>query len=168
VADNEAPPKHCSICAQNKPGSLQFFYGNAGNPGGLSKYCKDCSDAAKKRYKLKYNKRSQSNIGVRAEPPKPKVADNLPDRVQYALLTGKCPRCGGVLQRYRDDYEDAAPCMICLTCSREVWLPSKKEERAFLCSPPPAIPMPYWVAQRRGVKRKRKRKTTLSRLGGKR
>jgi hypothetical protein len=114
VVDAEVGLKKCNICRDHKPADLRHFYGNAGVPGGLSKCCKDCADAAKKRYKLKYNKRSQSNIGVRVEPPKPKVADKLPDRVQYALLTKKCPRCGGLLQRQKDDYEDRAPCMTCL------------------------------------------------------
>lgn len=139
--------KKCGICVRELPMTPQYFYRNAGEPGGFSRVCKDCADAAKKRYKLKYNR----NRLERKDNVKPRRA-RLNDRVQYALLTGRCPRCGGRLQNYKDHFEKDAPCLACMMCSREVWLPPLKEIRAFLASPPSAVAMPAWVRRRRRKK----------------
>lgn len=145
--------RRCAKCRVEFPANKQYFYAHAGEGDHLSNYCKGCADAAKKRYKLKYRRNhADENIGKRIEP---KI--RLSSRVEYALLTGKCPRCGGQLQRYLDSYENNAPCMACMMCSREVWLPPLKEVTAFLQNPPTAVKMPYWVAQQRGIKRNLKR-----------
>jgi hypothetical protein len=151
--------KKCHICGDHKPGTLKYFYANAGNSGGLSKCCKDCADTAKKRYKLKYRRNhADENKGVMLREKHP----GLTDRVQYALLTKRCPRCGGRLQTQNDEYSDRAPCMTCMTCSREVWLPPEKVVSEFKSNPPTAVAMPHWVQKERKSKRRKNR----SRLHG--
>jgi hypothetical protein len=153
MTQTEVRTKRCGICRKDFPATYQNFYRNGTEPGGFSRCCKGCADAAKKRYKAKYNRNRQE----RQANVKPRTS-RLTDRVQYALLTHRCPRCGGRLQRYLDDYDRSAPCMACMMCSREVWLPKASEVERFVNNPPPAVAMPAWVQRDRRRKKRGKRR----------
>lgn len=150
MAVSAVQSRRCGICGVHLPGDLKHFYANAGNPGGLSKCCKVCADKAKKKYKAKYNRNQDVRIGTRKT-----LKISLSDRVQYALLTQRCPRCGGSLQCEKDRYEKDAPCLTCLICAREVWLPDRKEQKEFLANPPTVVAMPSWVKKSRRRKQPR-------------